>query len=156
MQPQAMNEFIQQNLAAVGVDLQFEVLEWETLRGHRRLGAQAPVNKGIDAINNSYGPIDPATAFVRQFDSKMDAPVGFNWGQYRNPAVDTLLHEAQESFDPAAQDVLLAKVHTLIVDDAAYVFVAHDLNPRAMTAQVKGYVQAQSWFPQLTSVSMAP
>jgi hypothetical protein len=36
------------------------------------------------------------------------------------------------------------------------VFVAHDLNPRAMTAQVKGYVQAQSWFPQLTSVSMAP
>ena len=156
MQPQAMNEFIQQNLAAVGVDLQFEVMEWETLRGRRRLGAQAPANKGIDAVNNSYGPIDPATAFVRQFDSKMDAPVGFNWGQYRNPAVDALLHQAQQTFDPAAQDALLAKVHTLVVDDAAYVFVAHDLNPRAMTSRVKGYVQAQSWFPQLTSVTMAP
>lgn len=58
MQPLAMNEFIQQNLAAVGVDLQFEVLEWETLRGRRRVGAQAPVNKDIRAINNSYGSID--------------------------------------------------------------------------------------------------
>ncbi|WP_158747750.1 ABC transporter substrate-binding protein [Acidisphaera sp. L21] len=156
MQPQMMNEFIQQNLAAVGVDLQFEVLEWETLRGRRRVGAQAPVNKAIDAINNSYGPIDPATAFVRQFDSKMDAPVGFNWGQYRNPAVDDLLHQAQQTFDTSAQNALLAKAHALIVDDAAYVFIAHDLNPRSMSPQVKGFVQAQSWFPQLTSVYMAP
>ena len=38
MQPMPMNEFIQQNLAEVGVDLQFEVLEWETLRGRRRVG----------------------------------------------------------------------------------------------------------------------
>ena len=156
MQPQMMNEFIQQNLAAVGVDLQFEVLEWETLRGRRRVGAQAPVNKAVDAINNSYGPIDPATAFVRQFDSKMDAPTGFNWGQYRNPEVDSLLHQAQQTFDTAAQNALLAKAHALIVDDAAYVFIAHDLNPRAMTPQVKGYVQAQSWFPQFTSISMVP
>ncbi len=156
MQPLAMNEFIQQNLAQLGVDLQFEVLEWETLRGRRRVGAQAPVNAGIDAINNSYGPIDPATAFVRQFDSAMDAPVGFNWGQYHDPAVDALLREAQGSFDPARQDGLLAQAHTLIVDDAAYVFIAHDLAPRAMTPAVRGYVQAQSWFPQLTSVWMAP
>jgi ABC-type transport system substrate-binding protein len=154
MQPLAMNEFIQQNLAAVGVDLQFEVLEWETLRGRRRLGAQAPVNKGIDAINNSYGSIDPATTFVRQFDSHNDAPVGFNWGQYRNATVDALLHEAQQTFDTKAQDALLAQVHTIIVDDAAYVFVAYDLNPRAMSAQVHGFVQAQSWFPEFTGVFM--
>jgi ABC-type transport system substrate-binding protein len=156
MQPQMMNEYIQQNLAAVGVDLQFEVLEWEALRGRRRVGAQAPVNKTIDAINNSYGPIDPSSAFVRQFDSHMDAPTGVNWGQYHNPEVDKLLERAQQTVDPAQQDALLAKVHTIIVDDAAYIFIAHDLNPRAMTAQVKGYVQAQSWFPQLTSVYMAP
>ena len=119
-------------------------------------GAQAEVNRGITAINNSYGPIDPATAFVRQFDSRMDAPVGFNWGQYRNPAVEALIREAQTTFEPAAQDALLARAHAGIVDDAAYVFVAHDLNPRAMSQKVLGFVQAQSWFPQLTSVRMAP
>ena len=155
MQPQVMNEFIQQNLAAVGIDLQFDVLEWETLRGRRRIGAQAPVNKDIGAINNSYGPIDPATAFVRQFASWMDAPAGFNWGQFHDADVDALLRQAQSSFVPAEQDALLAKVHAKVVDEAAYVFVAHDLAPRAMSKQVRGYVQAQSWFPQLTSVFMA-
>lgn len=156
MQPLPMNEFIQQNLAEIGVDLQFEVLEWETLRGRRRVGAQAEVNRGISAINNSYGSIDPATTFVRQFDSRMDAPAGFNWGKYRNPPVEALIREAQSTFDPAAQDRLLAQAHAGIVDDAAYVFVAHDLNPRAISPRVLGYVQAQSWFPQLTGIRMAP
>lgn len=155
MQPLAMNEFIQQNLAAVGVDLQFEVLEWETLRGRRRVGAQAPVNKDISAINNSYGSIDPASTFVRQFASWMDAPAGFNWGHFRDAEIDAWLREAQATFQPAEQDALLARVHAKVVDQAAYVFVAHDLAPRAMSKQVRGYVQAQSWFPQLTSVFMA-
>ncbi|MFC0407075.1 ABC transporter substrate-binding protein [Roseomonas elaeocarpi] len=152
MQPQPMNEFIQQNLAEVGIDLQFEVLEWETLRGRRRVGARAEVNRNIDAINNSYGPIDPATAFTRQFSSRKDPPDGFNWGSYRNPEVDALIEQATATFDPAAQDALLAKAHALLVDDAVYVFVAHDLNPRALSPKLRGYVQAQSWFPQLTDV----
>ena len=154
MQPQPMNEFIQQNLSEIGVDLQFEVLEWETLRGRRRVGAQAEANRSISAINNSYGPIDPFTAFIRQFDSHSDAPAGMNWGRYRNPEVESLIRRAQNSFDVPEQDALLARAHAALVDDAAYVFVAHDLNPRAMSPRVRGYVQAQSWFPQLTDLYM--
>ncbi len=156
MQPLPMNEYIQQNLAEVGITLEFEVLEWETLRGHRRVGAQAEVNRNVSAINNSYGPMDPATAFIRQFDPRMDAPAGFNWGQYRNDTVTALIREAQETFDQPRQDALLARAHAAIVNDAAYVFVAHDLNPRSLAPQVQGYVQAQSWFPQLTAVFMKP
>jgi hypothetical protein len=34
--------------------------------------------------------------------------------------------------------------------------VMHDVNPRAMTAKVKGFVQAQKWFQNFSSISMAP
>jgi hypothetical protein len=31
----------------------------------------------------------------------------------------------------------------------------HDRNPRAFSAKVKGYTPAQSWFTDLTTVTMA-
>jgi len=36
------------------------------------------------------------------------------------------------------------------------IFVAHDVNPRAMSPKVKGFVQAQSWFQDLTPVTVTP
>jgi peptide/nickel transport system substrate-binding protein len=42
----------------------------------------------------------------------------------------------------------------VIVDDAAWLFTVHDLNPRAMTRHVKGFVSAQSWFQDFTRVYM--
>jgi peptide/nickel transport system substrate-binding protein len=41
------------------------------------------------------------------------------------------------------------------VDDAPGIFVAHDLNPRALSPKVKGFVQPQSWFVDLTPVSVS-
>ncbi|MGI4943999.1 MAG: ABC transporter substrate-binding protein, partial [Janthinobacterium lividum] len=58
------------------------------------------------------------------------------------------------TFDPAAQDVLLRQVHERIVDDAMFLFVAHDLNPRALSPKLHGFVQAQSWFQDLTPIAL--
>jgi hypothetical protein len=35
------------------------------------------------------------------------------------------------------------------------IWVAHDINPRAMAPDVKGFVQARSWFQDLTPVTIA-
>jgi hypothetical protein len=35
-----------------------------------------------------------------------------------------------------------------------WIWAVHDLNPRGMRAAVKGFVQAQSWFQDLTPVSV--
>ena len=155
MEPLLMNQFMQQNLEAVGVKVDFEVLEWDTLRNRRRSGAKAEANRTVSAINNSLGTMDPSIAFLRQFHSEWGAPAGFNWGYYRNLEVDRLIDQAQRTFDTAEQDKLLAQAHTLIVDDAAYVFVAHDLGPRALSPAVMGFVAPQSWVIDLTQVSMA-
>ena len=55
-------------------------------------------------------------------------------------------------FDSAAQDALLAEIHAKVVDEALWIWVVHDLNPRALGANVRGFVQAQSWFQDLTQV----
>ena len=58
------------------------------------------------------------------------------------------------SFDPARQDELAARIHAKAVDDAVMIWVYHDTTPRALSAKIKKYVQAQSWFrdPALVEV----
>ena len=70
------------------------------------------------------------------------------------PDYDAVMARVYETFDPAAQDRLLAELHAKIVDDALFLFIAHDMNPRAMSQRVRGFVQARSWFQDLTPISM--
>eukprot|EP01034_Spumella_vulgaris_P011627 gene11627-14796_t len=69
MQPLAMNEYIQQNLADVGIKIDFEVAEWNTLINLWRAGAKSDLAKGASALNFSYFIQDPFTAFIRHLDS---------------------------------------------------------------------------------------
>jgi ABC-type transport system substrate-binding protein len=155
MQPLPMNEFIQQNLAAIGVTVAFEVVEWGALLSLWRGGAQAQANAGISALNSSTGTFDPFNAFIRFFSSQYAAPNGFNWGGFSNPAYDALIAKAQLTFEPAEQDRLLAELHTRAVDDALLVWVCHDVNPRVIAPKVTHVVQPQSWYIDLATVDVS-
>ncbi len=50
---------------------------------------------------------------------------------------------------------VLQKVHEKYVDDAVFVMITHDVNPRAMSPKVKGFVQAQNWFQDFSNITMA-
>jgi ABC-type transport system substrate-binding protein len=154
MQPLPMNEYVQQNLAEVGIEVEFEVVEWNTLINIWRAGAKAEMSKGASGMNYSYFIQDPFTAFVRHAQSSLVAPKGTNWGYYSDPEMDRLLAEAQTSFDPEKQTLILQKVHEKFVDEALFLMVTHDVNPRAMSPKVKGFVQAQNWFQDFSPISM--
>ena len=47
------------------------------------------------------------------------------------------------------RDAALARLHAAGVDEALFIWIAHDVAPRAMSPRVKGYVQPQSWFVDL-------
>jgi len=149
-----MNEFLQQSFKAIGIDVDFKVVELETLYTHWRKGAADEMNAGITANNIAYVTSDPLYAIVRFFHSGQVAPVGVNWGGYKNPKVDALIDEAKQTFDAAKQDELLAQAHSLIVDDAALVWVVHDTNPHALSPRIKSFVQAQHWFQDLTQIGL--
>src|SRR3954452_15132945 len=127
-----INEFLQQSFKEIGVEVEFKVVELEVLYTAWRKGAADDSMKGITSNNIAYVTSDPLYAIVRFFDSRQVAPVGVNWGGYKNPKVDALIDEAKQSFDPAKQDQLIAQAHSVIVDDAALVWVVHDSNPHAL------------------------
>ena len=86
-----MNEYIQASFKEIGVDVDFKVVELETLYTHWRKGAKDPMNAGITANNIAYVTSDPLYSLIRFFDSRQVAPVGVNWGFYSNPKVDALI-----------------------------------------------------------------
>jgi len=150
MLPLPMNEFVQENLREVGIDLELVTIEWNALTQRYRQGFQHPDNAQLGAINVSFNFQEPQSAFVRFFHSTSVPPVGVNGMPYINPEVDRLIEAAEREFDLAKQNQLLAKVHEILVEDAPWIFIVHDLNPRAMSPKVKGFVQPQSWFVDLT------
>ncbi len=41
-------------------------------------------------------------------------------------------------------------------EDAVMVWIVHDLNPRALAPNLRGFKQAQSWYQDLTPITVAP
>src|ERR1700743_3305417 len=149
-----MNEFLQQSFKEIGIDIDFKVVELETLYTAWRKGAADPSNAGYTANNIAYVTSDPLYAIIRFFASDQVAPVGVNWGGYKNEKVDALINEAKQTFDPAKPHGLIAQAHALIVDDAALVWVVHDTNPHALSPKIKQFVQAQHWFQDLAKIGV--
>jgi peptide/nickel transport system substrate-binding protein len=154
MQPLPMNELVQQSLKQCYFDVQFDVIEWNTLFTNWRRGAKDPTANGSNAINVSYAAMDPFFAMVRFTSTKTFPPVSNNWGYFGNAEFDKLIADARTSFEDKARDAALAKLHARIVEEAPFVWIAHDVGPRAMTSKVKGVVQPRSWFIDIATMSM--
>ena len=153
MMPLPMNELLQQSMQTAGFDLDFEVVEWGAMLLGYRSAPDAPASKGVDALNISLSYTDPSSMF-RYHHGTSYSPKNQNWGHWSDPRLDDLLTRAQETFDPSARDKILAEAHGFVVDEAPWVWIVHDLNPRAMSPKVKGFRPAQSWFQDFTSISI--
>ena len=157
MLPLPMNEYLQQALAECYFDVQIDVVEWNTLfSANWRKGASDPAARGSTAINVTYAAMDPYFALVRFLQSSMAPPVSYNWGYINNPKFDELVTKARQTFDAAERDKALAELHAASVDDAASLYVAHDVAPRALSPKIKNVVQPKSWFVDFSPITMAP
>ncbi len=154
MQPLPMNEFVQQSLKQCHIDIAFDVIEWNTLFTNWRRGAKDATANGAHAINVSFAAMDPFFAMVRFTSTKTFPPTSNNWGYFGNDEFDKLIADARTSFDDKARDEALAKLHARIVEEAPFIWIAHDVGPRAMNAKVKGVVQPRSWFIDIAPMTV--
>jgi ABC-type transport system substrate-binding protein len=154
MQPLPMNEFVQQSLKQCYFDVDFDVIEWNTLFTNWRKGAKDPSANGANATNVSFAAMDPFFAMVRFTSSATVPPTSNNWGYFVNKEFDDLIAAARTSFDDKARDAALARLHARIVEESPFVWIAHDVGPRAMSARVKGVVQPRSWFIDIAPMSL--
>jgi ABC-type transport system substrate-binding protein len=153
MMPIPMNEFMQQNFKAVGMDITFDVVEWGTMLVAIRNAPTATQSHGDDGINISLSFTDPSSMF-RYYAIDSFSPTNYNWGHWSNETFTGLVKQAQATFDPAEQTKLLAQAHAIVVDEAPWLFIVHDLNPRAMSKKVTGFRPAQSLYQDFTQITM--
>jgi len=146
MIPIPMNEELQRDLGAVGIQVELKPIEWAAML-QQFAGGKFP--DGASAVNISLTFQAEAT-WSLLFNSK--SPI--NIGKYANPVVDQALTQAAGTLDDAARNKLYEQASAQITKDAAWLVVVNDLNPRALSPKVHGFIQPKSWFADLTTVSV--
>jgi len=150
MHPLPMNELME----AVGFAVTLTTMDWNALLNVTRGGVDKFPE--YSAINVSRNLVDPFNGLVRHVWSGQWAPAGGNWGHFQSPETEALTQQIFSEFDDAKRMALLTKLHETMNEQAVMIWVAHDLNPRALSPKLSGFVQAQSWFQDLTPIVVAP
>jgi len=154
MLPLPMNEYLQQNLKeACGVNVEFDVIEWQVLLTAARATPDSPNLRGAMALNIS-SPSSDAGVMARYFSAAKFSPNGFNFQQWKDDEFEGALKTISEATDPTVISAAYRKAHERLVDNPPWLYIVHDLNPRAMSPKVRGFVSPQSWFVDLTLVSV--
>jgi ABC-type transport system substrate-binding protein len=149
MQPLPMNELVKEQLEKVGFKVTFDTLDWNTILTIYLQGAVKYPQ--YDGVNFSSGATDPLN-FVKTVMSSYKAPNGANWGGYSNPKVDEIAAKILTTFDDTERTKLVQQLHEAVVADAVRLFIVSDLNPRALSPKLSGFVQARSWFQDIEPV----
>jgi ABC-type transport system substrate-binding protein len=154
MLPLPMNEYVQDNLKqACNVNVEFDTVEWNILLDSIRLPPDSPRLRGAMALNVSLSSSD-VSVMARNFSSANFSPSGFNFGQWKDDKFDAALARLASSTDPGEIRASYSAAHERLVDNPPWLFIVHDLNPRAMSQKVHGFVSAQSWFVDLALVNI--
>ncbi|MBW4085209.1 ABC transporter substrate-binding protein [Paenibacillus sp. S150] len=151
MWPQPIAEYVQKNLADVGIQIKLEVMEWQSLLTTFANGF--PTDREVGGVLISTGTYTPIRAIDFNFAKSSWAPVGNNRGKYSNDEVEVLLDRIKVA-KPEEVDALMQEASGIITDDAPWIFIVHDKNLRALAPNVKGFVMAQSWFQDLTHLTV--
>jgi ABC-type transport system substrate-binding protein len=155
MQALPMNEYIQEALRRCHFEVRYEVLEWGTLFANWREGPTVPVARGANTTNVSVATIDPFFALVRFADSRMAPPVSNNWGSISDPELDRLSAAARTTFEAAARDQALARIHERLVDQAMFIWFVHDVAPRALVRGLTGYASPNGFYVDWARIDYA-
>jgi peptide/nickel transport system substrate-binding protein len=146
MIPTPMNTALQSDLAAVGVKVILKPIEWAAMLNDYFTG-KIPDNADALNISLSY----QQEGFWATWFGTSSA---INAGKYSNPRVDALLAKARTVLDDKDRSDIYAQVSAILGQDAPWLVVVNDRNPRVLAANVHGFVQPQSWFADLTQLSV--
>ena len=149
MQPLPMNELLKSQMEAAGFQIDFKVMDWNSLIEIARSGVQ-------EISRRSMATTAPARCSIRYRRSSSRCgrstgrPAGSNWGHFFDQEIEDLgqrqiLNEfdgGETAWRNADQSCTSWRVtgHVMI-------WVVHDLNPRALSPKLSGFVQAQQLVP---------
>ena len=112
---------------------------------------QARVDGALRAVEDARDVLTWEVQVVTQHQ-RGPAQLQLNDLYLQGPKVE--IDQVKNTFDPKEQTAVLQKVHEKYVDDALFLMVTHDVNARAISPKVKGFVQAKNWFQDFSPITM--
>lgn len=146
--PVPMAEYIQQNLAEVGIDVTIDASEWISYLGTYAQGF--PDEVGMAQM--SWGMTTPYWLDI--ILNSENAPPGSNVGYYANAELDALMAKAISSPDEDEANALWVQAMEIATEDAAIAPIVNDRAPYVLAPHVNGWVSASEERFDLTFVTI--
>ncbi len=131
-------EFLQQQLAQVGIDVQINALESAVVNQKVQdvdvPGAEAEVEMYVIGWSPSTGDADWGIRPLLAVES--EPPMSYNICYYENEEVDKLLYDALSTADDAKRAEAYAKAQDIIWEESPLVCLANDANTWATSANM--------------------
>jgi peptide/nickel transport system substrate-binding protein len=123
---------IQQQLAAVGIDVEIRAYEWPTFYEDLKAGR-------FQIVVSNWTEIGDPDILRLRFHSRFVPPHGFNRGRYRDLEVDRLLERGAETLEVEARRRAYAAVQRILARDLPYVSLWHKHVNVAYRERVHGF-----------------
>jgi peptide/nickel transport system substrate-binding protein len=147
--PVAMSTVMQSNLKAVGVNVTMQTMEWGAYLAKLRTKEQE-----LFALSWMAGTEDPDMVMYPLLHSSQWTPVGPNRALYKNPRFDALLQQARLTTDQGKRAQLYKEAQRILVDDAPWVFVDHEIQIAAFSKRVQGFRLHPSFDLRVETISV--
>jgi peptide/nickel transport system substrate-binding protein len=132
--PVPMSTVIQSNLKAVGVNVNMQTMEWGAYLAKLRSKEQE-----LFALSWMAGMEDPDMVMYPLLHSSQWTPNGPNRAMYKNEQFDKLLTDARHTTDQAKRAMLYKQAQKILVDDAPWIFIDHEVQIAALSKRVQGF-----------------
>ena len=147
--PVSMSTVIQSNLKAVGVTVNMQTMEWGAYLAKLRSKEQ-----DLFALSWMAWMEDPDMVMYPLLHSSQWTPNGPNRALYKNDTFDTLLTEARHTTDQARRAVLYKQAQKILVDDAPWIFIDHEVQIAALARRVQGFKLHPSFDLRVETISL--
>lgn len=140
---------VQQDLKAVGVQLDLQYMEFASLVAEEGKGYNGRTH---GSFNGWTTGADAADFLERMFSGDLHPPNGVNRGWYGNTAVDALFDRARGERDNGRRMALYQEAAAGIAADAPWLFMYQDRLPRLLGHKVRGVTPAASVYIDYTTI----
>ena len=147
--PVAMAEYIQQNLAAVGITVHLKTYEWISYISHYNSGLE----DGVGLAQMSWGMSTPFWLYITT-SSELASPAGPNAGRYSNPDLDAVMKKAIGASSEEQANKYWREANAIASQDLALIPVVNDKSPYIVNERVEGFTLANEEWYDLTEVSL--
>jgi peptide/nickel transport system substrate-binding protein len=140
--PVPMAEYIQQDLAKVGIKIKLDTTEWISYLTKWAQGT----SPGVGWAQQSWGMTTPYWLYIAT-SSSLRAPNGPNVGGYSNAELDRVMAEAISATSEDQAVELWKQANRIVTDDAAIAPIVNDKAPYVLSRNVQGFVSpSEEWY----------